>query len=221
MRTQAGLQFKNALTAKDESLRDQYQQRWLNLPQDVRDYIKQNVLSTLGTETTRPSTAAQCVAFIALTELPHKLWPDVISFLTKSISDPSSTELKKEACLEAIGYICQDIDPDVINIQSNEILTAIVFSMKKDEPSVRIKLAATNALLNSLEFTKANFEQTNERHVIMQVVCETSISEDLQVRHSIVLLSLFFIASCFISIIKTGQGRRTGVFSENHVPVLR
>ena len=42
--------------------------------------------------------------------------------------------------------------------QSNEILTAIVHGMKKDEPSDYVRLAATNALLNSLEFTKANFD---------------------------------------------------------------
>jgi len=42
--------------------------------------------------------------------------------------------------------------------QSNQILTAIVHGMKRDEPSDRVRLAATNALLNSLEFTKTNFE---------------------------------------------------------------
>lgn len=31
--------------------------------------------------------------------------------------------------------------------------------MRKEEPSNNVKLAATNALLNSLEFTKANFEK--------------------------------------------------------------
>ena len=43
--------------------------------------------------------------------------------------------------------------------QSNEILTAIVQGMRKEEQSNRVKLAATKALLNSLEFTKANFEK--------------------------------------------------------------
>lgn len=43
--------------------------------------------------------------------------------------------------------------------QSNEILTAIVHGMKREEPSNHVRLAATNALLNSLEFTKANFEK--------------------------------------------------------------
>lgn len=42
--------------------------------------------------------------------------------------------------------------------QSNHILTAIVHGMKRDEASNRVRLAATNALLNSLEFTKSNFE---------------------------------------------------------------
>ena len=31
--------------------------------------------------------------------------------------------------------------------------------MKREEPSDHVRLAATNALLNSLEFTKANFEK--------------------------------------------------------------
>ena len=50
-------------------------------------------------------------------------------------------------------------DPRLLASQSNEILTAIVQGMRKEEQSNRVKLAATKALLNSLEFTKANFEK--------------------------------------------------------------
>ena len=49
-------------------------------------------------------------------------------------------------------------EPQHLQSLSNEILTAIVCGMKKEEPSNKIRLAATNALYNSLEFTKANFE---------------------------------------------------------------
>lgn len=76
----------------------------------------------------------------------------------------------KEATLEAIGYICQDIDPDILVAQSNEILTAIVHGMRRDEPSVHVRFAATTALANSLEFTKANFEKDSERHYLLQIV---------------------------------------------------
>lgn len=67
------------------------------------------VLESLGTETIRPSSAAQCVAYIACAELPQGFWPDLIPLLTQNITNPNSTELMKEATLESIGYICQDI----------------------------------------------------------------------------------------------------------------
>lgn len=66
------------------------------------------ITETLGTEKTRPSIAAQCVASVACVELPRGLWPEVISMLMTNVSDQSSESLK-ESSLEAIGYICQDI----------------------------------------------------------------------------------------------------------------
>merc|ERR550519_1743121 len=90
--------------------------------------------------------------------------------------------MMKEATLQAIGYICQDVDPLFMQESANEILTAIVHGMRRDETSNQVKLASTNALLNSLEFTRANFEKDAERHFIMQVVCEATQSEDVQVK---------------------------------------
>ncbi|KAF8793909.1 Importin subunit beta-1 like protein [Argiope bruennichi] len=181
-RMAAGLQLKNALTSKDLEIRLKYQERWLQFPAEIRNYVKQNVLSALGTETIRPSSAAQCVAYIAVAELPRGEWPELIQMLTQNVTNANSTEMTKEATLEAIGYICQDIEPEVLVTQSNDILTAIVHGIRKDEPSDHVKLAATNALLNSLEFTKANFEKESERHFIMQVVCEATQSSDTKVR---------------------------------------
>ncbi|GBM31567.1 Importin subunit beta-1, partial [Araneus ventricosus] len=181
-RMAAGLQLKNALTSKDPELRLKYQERWLQFPADIRNYVKQNVLSALGTETIRPSSAAQCVAYVAVAELPRGEWPELIQMLTQNVTNTNSTEMTKEATLETIGYICQDIEPEVLVTQSNDILTAIVHGIRKDEPSDHVKLAATNALLNSLEFTKANFEKESERHFIMQVVCEATQSSDTKVR---------------------------------------
>ena len=54
--------------------------------------------------------------------------------------------------------------------------------MKKDEPSNHVRYAATNALLNSLEFTKKNFDHQTERNFIMQVVCETTQATESKIR---------------------------------------
>lgn len=58
---------------------------------------------------------------------------------------------------QALGYICQDINASTLEGRANEILTAIVHGLRKEESSNHVRLAAANAMLNSLEFTKNNF----------------------------------------------------------------
>ncbi|XP_055921820.1 importin subunit beta [Eupeodes corollae] len=180
-RMAAGLQLKNHLTSKDKATNVQYQERWLQFPEETREYIKKNILCSLGTENTRPSSAAQCVAYVAVTELANGRWGILISTLVGKVVTEGSSETDREAALEAIGYICQDIQPGVLEHQANQILTAIIHGMRKQEPSNHVRLAATTALLNSLEFTKANFEKDTERNFIMEVVCEATQSQDTQI----------------------------------------
>ncbi|XP_017769525.1 PREDICTED: importin subunit beta isoform X3 [Nicrophorus vespilloides] len=196
-RMAAGLQLKNQLTSKDPIIKINYQQRWLGFPEAIRTYIKKNILGALGTETSRPSSAAQCVAYVAVTELPHRQWQGLVSQLVTNVVQPNSTEMQKEATLEAIGYICQEIDSEVLITQSNEILTAIIHGMRSTEPSNHVRLAATQALLNSLEFTKANFDKESERNFIMEVVCEATQSADAQIKVAalqclVKILSLYY-----------------------------
>ncbi|XP_065178796.1 importin subunit beta-1-like [Sycon ciliatum] len=182
IRMAAGLRLKNLLTSKDAEVKVQHQQNWANFSDDVRTHVKQKVLLSLGTETISPSSAAQCVAFIACIEIPIGAWPDLLPLLLQGVTNASSTEGLKEASLEAIGYMCEEIDASVLQAASNDILTAIVQGMRKEEQSVRVRLAATKALLNSMEFTKKNFESDQERHFIMQVLCENTQCTDVRVR---------------------------------------
>ena len=41
-----------------------------------------------------------------------------------------------------------------------------------------MRLAAITAMLNSLEFTKANFEREHERNHIMQVICQNALKAE-------------------------------------------
>lgn len=105
--------------------------------------------------------------------------------------------MQREATLEAIGYICQEIDSEVLVVQSNAILTAIIHGMRSSEPSNHVRLAATHALLNSLEFTRANFDKETERNFIMEVVCEATQSTDTQIQVAalqclVKILSLYY-----------------------------
>ncbi|CDW54220.1 importin subunit beta 1 [Trichuris trichiura] len=182
IRQAAGLQLKNVLVAKDAQLKQQCIERWLSIPENFRTGVKTNVLNTVGTETTRPSIAAQCIAAIAFAELPRKSWPDCVIRLTSNVTDGNSSEILKASSLEALGYMCQDIHPSVLADSSNVILTAIVHGMRQEETSNYVRLVATEALYNSLEFTRSNFENEWERNVIMQVVCNCTQSSSVQVK---------------------------------------
>jgi len=46
-----------------------------------------------------------------------------------------------------------------LSLRSNEILTAVIQGARKEEPSAQVQLAAINALFNSLEFVRENFER--------------------------------------------------------------
>lgn len=175
----AGLILKNALTAKDEARRMQLFQKWLSLDASIKAQIKTTVLKTLGAaEKEARHTAAQVIAKIGLIELPRNLWPELIQALLVNMQQVDDNI--KQATLEALGYICEEIEADVLKVQANEILTAVCKGMKENNND--IKLAGCNALYNALEFVKANFEKEVERNYIMQVVCESAVSPDNRVR---------------------------------------
>jgi len=104
--------------------------------------ISVQILAALGTENTRPSCAAQCVAYVAVIELPMNRWAMLIQTLVNKVVSEGSSEMHREAALEAIGYICQDIRFGVLENQSNDVLTAIIHGMRKVEPSNHVRLAA-------------------------------------------------------------------------------
>ena len=184
-RYQACLQAKNVITSKNENKKLEILNRWNSeFPENTKLEIKNLILGALGTVTInnvykRPSGTAQLIAGLAGLELPEKKWPDLLKSLSDKVCDQTgqTSDTVKEASLEAIGYICADVDTDVVAEYTSSVLTAIVHGMKSGA-NIYIKLAATNAMFNSLEFIKDNFEKPNERDYIMQVICELTQQTD-------------------------------------------
>jgi len=175
----AGLILKNALTAKDEARRMQLMQKWLSLDPNVKAQIKATILKTLSSnEKEARHTAAQVVAKVGHIELPKNMWPELIQALLMNMQQ--NEDNLKQATLEALGYICEEIDAEVLKMQANEILTAVCKGIK--DPNNDIKQVGCTALYNALEFVKGNFEKEVERNYIMQVVCEAAASPEVKVR---------------------------------------
>jgi len=200
VRQAAGIQLKNCLVAKDAGLKANYHERWFAIPEEGRNVIKNRVFSTLGTETYKPSSAAQCVAGIASAELIHNQWPQLMEQLCNNAQPGEPPNVNqdsvREATLETIGYICQDIDASLLEQYSAVILRAIVHSMGDKEQNNNIRFAATNAFLNSLEFIRQNFEKQDDRNFIMSVLCHATQATDKKVKVA-ALQSLVKIVSLY------------------------
>ncbi|KAG2676993.1 hypothetical protein I3760_12G077600 [Carya illinoinensis] len=180
----AGLILKNALDAKEQHRKLELVQRWLSLDTSVKVQIKTCLLKTISSHAPDArSTASQVIAKVAGIELPHKQWPELIGTLLSNIHQlPAHT---RQATLETLGYICEEVSPDLVDQdQVNKILTAVVQGMNSSESNNDVKFAATRALFNALGFAQANFSNDMERDYIMRVVCEATLSPELKIRQA-------------------------------------
>ncbi|CAM9580768.1 unnamed protein product [Ascophyllum nodosum] len=182
IRQQAGLYVKVQLSAEDDAIREHKLHQWNHLDEAMKAQIKAGSMQTLHSPAAGPrSTAALIVGKMGAIELPADKWPELLPTLLNNVTGEFDDRIKV-ATLQALGYMCDDWEPEDMNqSQSNQILTCIVDGMRPDRPSP-IRGAAARALINSLDFTRSNFETQQERDVIMQVVCETTQCADVEVR---------------------------------------
>jgi len=194
-RSLAGLTLKNFMTSKDHAQAVKLANDWMALNPEVRGKIKANSCQALSSlQRDVQLAAAQVISKIATIELPktgpdgRSQWEELMPLLLQCVvhPEPSAQGLaKKQASLHTIGYICEEIatlETDCLASKSNEILTAVVAGMRNEEQDLAVKLAATKALSNALEFASKNFEVEQERNYIMQVICEacTCASDEIK-----------------------------------------
>ncbi|XP_077216543.1 importin subunit beta-1-like [Tasmannia lanceolata] len=182
----AGIILKNSLDAKDAIRKEQLVQHWVAIDPSLKSQIKDLLLRTLGSSVREAShTSSQVIAKISSIEIPRKEWPDLIGCLLSNMTHQDGPASLKQATLETLGYVCEEISPqDLEQEQVNSILTAVVQGMNLAMHSADVRLAATRALYNALDFAQSNFENEMERNYIMKVVCETAISKEAEIRQA-------------------------------------
>lgn len=179
-----GVLLRGTISAKDTTENASKQARWFEkMPEEAKSKIRLAVYSLLGDAvSTVAQTAAQIIAKIALIELPRGQWGDLINALLQNMTNPQATPSLKKATLETFGYICEEIDSEVLANSANQILTAVVHGMRPDEKNRDVKLAACNALLLALDFGKKNFEKANECAIIFEMVLAAMEYPDHDIR---------------------------------------
>lgn len=186
VRMLAGIALKNQLTAKDPKTRQFLVEQWIAIDAGNKHQIKNTALNCLLSSDDRvANSAAQLIAAMADIELPRGDWPELMSIMVENTKESQPVNVKR-ASLLTIGYICESADPTNPGVvsQANGILIAIVQCARSSEPSKIVRLTAINSLVNSLEFIRYNFEREGERNYIMQVVCEATQADDIDIQAS-------------------------------------
>lgn len=181
----AALLIKNALEARDEQLQKVKHDKWKGLDATLRTNVKGPVLAMLRSpESSVAGQAAQAAAEIAAVELPHREWPEFLPTILETIQQQQFPEISKNASLECLGYACDRISilNQAVDEQSTDsMLNAIVTGISTNNPEAT-RLAAANALKNSLVFAHSNMEKPDECQAIMQSLCEATRAPSERVR---------------------------------------
>ncbi|XP_020087575.1 importin subunit beta-1-like [Ananas comosus] len=199
----AGIILKNSLDAKDSIRKEELTQRWVSVDPAIKFQIKESLLRTLGSPVAEARhTSSQVTAKVASIEIPRREWQELIAKLLTYMTQQDAASSLKQATLEALGYVCEEISPqDLQQDQVNAVLTAVVQGMNQKEHSSEVRLAAVKALYNALDFAQTNFENELERAFIIKVVCETAVSKESEIRQA-AFECLVSIASTYYEILE-------------------
>lgn len=196
----AGIILKNSLDAKDSAKKELLTQQWVSVDPSLKSKIKESLLVTLGSSVhDARHTSSQVIAKVASIEIPRREWQDLIAQLLGNMTSPGASAPLKQATLEALGYVCEEISPQHLEQdQVNAVLTAVVQGMNQTELSPEVRLAAVKALYNALDFAESNFANEMERNYIMKVICDTAVSKEVEIRQA-AFECLVAIASTYYS----------------------
>ncbi|OAY74326.1 Importin subunit beta-1 [Ananas comosus] len=166
----AGILLKNSLDAKDSIRKEELAQKWISVDLTIKFQVKESLLKTLGSSVSEARrTSSQVIAKVASIEIPRREWQDLIAKLLNNMTQKDSLPSLKEATLETLGYVCEEISPeDLEQDQVNAILTAVVQGMNQMEHSFEVRLAGIKALYNALDFAQTNFQNEIERNYLMK-----------------------------------------------------
>ncbi|XP_010553116.1 PREDICTED: importin subunit beta-1 [Tarenaya hassleriana] len=199
----AGILLKNSLDAKDAAMKDHLVKQWITIDTAIKSQIKDLLLRTIGSSAPEARhTSAQVIAKVASIEIPLKQWPELIGSLLNNMTQQGSPAPLKQSTLETLGYVCEEIShQDLVQDEVNSVLTAVVQGMNQSENNAEVRLAATRALYNALEFAQTNFENEMERNYIMKVVCETALAKEAEIRQA-AFECLVSIASTYYEVLE-------------------
>jgi len=130
-----GVLLKGTIWSKEGSENSIKQAKWFEkMPDEAKNKIRISIYTLLNDSAPLVAgMAAQIIAKIALIELPHGQWLDLINALLSNMQNPQASPSLKKATLDTLGYICEEINSEALQgDHANLVLAAIVHGMRPE-----------------------------------------------------------------------------------------
>ncbi len=180
----AGIHIKNLIHSRDADAYNVKKLRWEQCPEDTKYQARAAFMQALNSpHVTVSHTSAQVLAAYGAVDIPAGRFPELLTSLCDNVRNSAAPEMTKTSSLEAIGYMCEQLDSSDVEPGSvNKMLTAIIAGMEATM-SNPIRRAATEALKNTVDLACDNFESEGERGMIMaSIKASATMCDDEKVR---------------------------------------
>ena len=187
IRILSAILIKNSLLYTED-----FRQAWKSqMTKEDKDKIKLLVLSTLASSKKEIRTIASTViASISKIDSPIiETWPDLLPSLTSNAFNEDIN--MKLSAIEALGYVCEELSLKSIDSSNvDKIMNALIQNLIKSENNKEVILQVLKALYYTIRLAQKNFENKNERNIIMQAIFQigSKYSEDDDIIEKIALL---------------------------------
>lgn len=127
-----------------------FTEKWKNLNVVVKDNLKQQILSALGSENAelRKMTASVISSLVKI-ELPiTSNWPVLLPILCKNDFE---NKIFHNAAVETLGFICEELkQKDVMPNEIDQIMSAIIICLKDNQNDFQLVTSSMKALIRAL-----------------------------------------------------------------------
>ena len=198
IRILSAIVIKNSLLYSED-----YRKKWkTEISKEEKDKIKLLILSTLASSQKNIRTmAGTVISSISKIDTPiTETWPDLLPSLTNNAFNEDIN--MKLSAIETLGYVCEELNMKSIDSANvDKIMNALIQNLIKGENTKQVILQLLKALSYAIRLAQKNFENKNERNIIMnsifQIGDKYQTDEDVIEKIAMLFIEMLSISSYY------------------------
>ena len=198
IRILSAIVIKNSLLYSED-----YRKKWkTEISKEEKDKIKLLILSTLASSQKNIRTmAGTVISSICKIDTPiTETWPDLLPSLTNNAFNEDIN--MKLSAIETLGYVCEELNMKSIDSANvDKIMNALIQNLIKGENTKQVILQLLKALSYAIRLAHKNFENKNERNIIMnsifQIGDKYQTDEDVIEKIAMLFIEMLSISSYY------------------------